>query len=91
MSCGGDDGEVGLWGRAGGGRCEGIEVAFAIATKHHTSGLDILDRKTKCVKLYRTVVVIKLTNKKLHISNETTRTLCKRKLDALVGRMELPR
>ena len=45
MSCGGDDGEVGLWGRAGGGRCEGIEVAFAIATKHHTSGLDILDRK----------------------------------------------
>jgi hypothetical protein len=40
----------------GGGR-EGVEVAGAIAAKHHPTGPRILNRKTKSVKLDRTLVV----------------------------------
>ena len=45
--------------------CDGLEIARAIAAKHHASGRDILDRKAKCVKFDRTIVVTcKLTNGK---------------------------
>ena len=51
----GGDGEAGVWS----GRCsgDGVKVASTIAAKHHASGWDILDRKTKSVKFDRTVVV----------------------------------
>jgi hypothetical protein len=61
----GGDGEEGVLRGAGGGRWDGVEVVVAIATKHHASHLDILDRKTKSVKLYRTVMVAsELTDRK---------------------------
>ena len=41
----------------GGGR-EGVEVAGAIAAKHHPTGPRILNRKTKSVKFDRTLVVM---------------------------------
>ena len=56
MPCVGDS-EEGVLRGAGGGRWDGVEVVVAIATKHHASRLDILDSKTKSVKLYRTVIV----------------------------------
>ena len=55
MPCVGDSEERVLRG-AGGGRWDGVEVVVAIAMKHHVSS-DILERKTKSVKLYRTVIV----------------------------------
>ena len=58
----GGDGNVGMWG----GRCsrEGVKITSTIAAKHHVSGRDILDRKTKSVKFYRAVVVpSKLTDR----------------------------
>ena len=51
----GGDGDVGVW--SGRRSREGVKIASAIAAKHHASGLDILDRKTKSVKFYRAVVV----------------------------------
>ena len=58
----GGDGEVGVRS----GRCsgDGLKIASTIAAKHHASGQDILDRKTKSVKFNRTVVVPnELTNR----------------------------
>ena len=51
----GGDGEAGVWR----GGCSGdvVKVASTIAAKHHASGRDILNRKTKSVKFDRTVVV----------------------------------
>ena len=65
MPQGGGDGE-GCERRGGaGGRREGVEVASTIAAKHHASTRNILDRKTKSVKLNGTVVVTsKLTHGK---------------------------
>jgi len=58
----GGDGDVGMW--SGRRSREGVKVASTIAAKHHASGQDILDRKTKSVKFYRAVVVpSKLTDK----------------------------
>jgi len=55
MSEVGGDGNVGVWS----GRCsmEGVKITNTIAAKHHASGRDILDRKTKSIKFYRVVVV----------------------------------
>ena len=56
------DSDVGVWS----GRCsrEGVKITSTIAAKHHASGRDILDRKTKRVKFYRAVVVpSKLTDR----------------------------
>jgi len=58
----GGDGNASVWSR----RCsrEGVKITSTIAAKHHASGQDILDRKTKSVKFYRTVVISsKLTDK----------------------------
>ena len=58
----GGGGNVGVWS----GRCsrEGVKITSTIAAKHHASGRDILDRKTKSVKFYRAVVVpSKLTDR----------------------------
>ena len=51
----GGDGDASVWSR----RCsgDGVKITSTIAAKHHTSGRDILDRKTKSVKFYRAVVV----------------------------------
>ena len=58
----GGDGEAGVW--RGGCSGDGVKVASTIAAKHHASGRDILDRKTKSVKFYRAVVVpSKLTDR----------------------------
>ena len=57
----GGDSNAGVWS----GRCgrEGVKITSTIAAKHHASGRDILDRKTKSVKFDRTVVVpSELTN-----------------------------
>lgn len=43
----GGDGEAGMWGGGAGDWWNGVEVAIAIAMKHHTSGSDILNRKPK--------------------------------------------
>ena len=51
----GGDGDAGVW--SGRRSRKGVKVANTIATKHHVSGRDILDRKTKSVKFDRTVVV----------------------------------
>ena len=41
-----------------------VEVAVTIAAKHLASGLDILNRETKSVKFYGTVVITgKLSNR----------------------------
>lgn len=50
-------GETGLRSGATGSWWDGVEVAVAIAVKHNASGWNILNRKTKCVKLYGTVVL----------------------------------
>ena len=51
----GGGGNVGVWS----GRCsrEGVKITNTIAAKHHASGRDILDRKTKSVKFDRTVAM----------------------------------
>ena len=51
----GGDGNASVWS----GRCsrEGVKITSTIAAKHHVSGRDILDRKTKSVKFYRVIVV----------------------------------
>ena len=51
----GGDGDAGVWS----GRCsgDGVKIASTIAAKHHASGRDILNRKTKSIKFYRAVVV----------------------------------
>ena len=56
----GGDGEAGVWS----GRCsgDGVKVASTIAAKHHASGQDIIDKKTKSVKFDRRVVPGELTN-----------------------------
>jgi hypothetical protein len=57
----GGDGDAGVWS----GRCSGngVKIVSTIAAKHHTSGLDILDRKTKSIKFDRTIVIFsELTN-----------------------------
>ena len=57
----GGDGEAGVW--RGGCSGDAVKVASTIAAKHHASGRDILDRKTKSVKFDRTVVISsELTN-----------------------------
>jgi hypothetical protein len=56
----GGDGEVGVW--RGGCSGDGVKVANTIAAKHHASGRDILDRKTKSIKFDRTIVSSELTN-----------------------------
>jgi hypothetical protein len=57
----GGDGDAGMWsGRYSG---NGVKIVGTIAAKHHASGLDILDRKTKSVKFDRTIVTFsELTN-----------------------------
>jgi len=57
MPHGGGDGKESFLGGAGVCRWDGVEVVVAIAMKHHVSS-DILERKTKSVKLYRIVVVV---------------------------------
>jgi hypothetical protein len=60
----GGDGECGERRRGSGGR-ERVEVAGTIATKHHASTRNILNRETKSVKFNRTVIVTsKLTYEK---------------------------
>ena len=51
----GGGGNVGVWS----GRCsrEGVKITSTIAAKHHASGRDILDRKTKSVQFYRAFAV----------------------------------
>jgi hypothetical protein len=44
MPYGGGGGEAGVSGGGGGGWGDGVEVAGAIAAKHHASGPDILNR-----------------------------------------------
>jgi hypothetical protein len=56
MPDGGGDGECGERRPGSGGR-ESVEVAGTIATKHHASTRNILNRKTKSVKFNRTVIV----------------------------------
>ena len=59
----GGDGETGVGCCRAGGWSYGVKIAGAIAAKNHASGRKILDRKTKSVKLYGTVIVLsKLTN-----------------------------
>ena len=48
------DGNAGVW--SGRRSREDVKVASTIAAKHHASGRDIIDRKTKSVKFYRAVV-----------------------------------
>ena len=58
----GGDGNAGMW--SGRRSREGVNITNTIAAKHHASGRDILDRKTKRVKFYRAVVVpSKLTDR----------------------------
>ena len=57
MPSGGRDGEAGVWSSGGGGCWESVEVAVTIAAKHLASGLDILNRETKSVKFFGTIVV----------------------------------
>ena len=57
----GGDGEAGVW--RGGCSGDAVKVASTIVAKHHASGRDILDRKTKSVKFYRAVVPSKLTDR----------------------------
>ena len=58
----GGDGNAGVWSGRRSREC--VKIASTIAAKHHASGRDILDRKTKSVKFYRAVVVpSKLTDK----------------------------
>jgi hypothetical protein len=55
------DGEADVW--RGGCSGDGVKVGSTIAVKHHASGRDILNRKTKSVKFDRIVVVpSELTN-----------------------------
>jgi hypothetical protein len=57
----GGDGKAGMW--RGGCSGDGVNIASTIAVKHHASGQDILNRKTKSVKFDRIVVVpSELTN-----------------------------
>ena len=58
----GGDGNAGVW--SGRRSREGVKITSTIAAKHHASGQDILDRKTKSVKFYGAVVVpSKLTDR----------------------------
>lgn len=57
------DGEGGEWCGGAGGGWYGVEVARAIAAKHHAPTRDILNRKTRGVKFNRTIVV---TSKLMH-------------------------
>jgi hypothetical protein len=51
------DGDVGCW-------WDGVKVARTIAVQDHMSGLDILNRKTKSIKFYCSIIVLSnLTNK----------------------------
>ena len=51
----GGDGDAGVWS----GRCsrDGVKITSTIVAKHHASGRDILDRKTKWVKLNGNIVI----------------------------------
>ena len=51
----GGDGNAGVWSERRGR--DGVKITNTIAAKHHASGRDILDIKTKSVKFNRTVVV----------------------------------
>jgi hypothetical protein len=53
---GGGDDEGGVWSGGGSSR-DGVLVVVAIAAKNYTFGLNILDRKTKSVKFYESLVV----------------------------------
>jgi hypothetical protein len=62
----GGGGQGSVRGDMVGGCCcrYGVEVARTIAAKNHASGLDILNRKTKGIKLYGTrIITCKLTDR----------------------------
>jgi hypothetical protein len=53
----------GRWSGGSSGRWDGVEIVITISMKHHASGWDILDRKTKSIKFNETIVIAsKLAN-----------------------------
>lgn len=54
------------------GRREGVEIARAIAAKHHPTGPWILNGKTKSVKFNSTVIVTSESTYKKKVANEGT-------------------
>ena len=84
------DGEAGV-GSGGDAGWDGVEIPTTIATKNHTTGLKILDRKkpksSNSIE-QRLSRVNCLTDKRLCKKEGTMRTLVKSNFDAGVRRVE---